>query len=205
MGASSSTTSHMESAEDSSSDQVYYPRNLEDVLNIFNILRHRLPSELVLEILEYTEYWLQSKVERDERLTCKESDGGISYLESKPIPDGLLKEIRIDIWSHDQGWSNYPQDHGTDRNSWTWFDLHLERPEGKEVIPEVMGLRLATNVHARSEVKHHQIIYRRDQNLLWMQKLQAGDIIKILPRARFVGWRNTVEKASIEIYTAPVL
>lgn len=205
MGGLSSTISQDVNCAEYSSDEVYYPRNTEDALNTFNILRHRLPSELVLEVLKYAQYWLQSRVERDESITCSESNGGISYLASKPIQDGRLEEIHIDIWSHDQGWSSYQQDHGTERNSWTWFELGIERPEGRELISEVMGMRIATNVHARSEVKHHQIAYRRDQNLQWVLKLQAGDIIRILPRARFPGWKNTVEKASIEIYTAPVL
>lgn len=206
MGSSSSKTSHVDSVEYYSPDhKVYYPRNLEDALNTFNILRHRLPSELVLEVLEYAQYWVQSRVERDESISCTESDRARSYLASKPIQDGRLEEIRIDIWSHDQGWSSYRQDHGTLRNSWTWCELGIERPEGREAISEVVGMEIATNVHARSEARHHQIIYRRYQNLQWVQKLQAGDIIRILPKARFPGWENTVEKASIEIYTAPFL
>ncbi|KAJ5194327.1 hypothetical protein N7491_001664 [Penicillium cf. griseofulvum] len=192
--------------------RTYYPRNSADALESFNILRQKLPSELVLDILEFGEYWVLSAVYREDSMDYTENDcrDRTPYLTSEPIQGERfpVQEIRINIWSHDQGWSSYREDHGTYRNSWTWFDLDIERPLGRNDISkneDLRDLRLATNVHARREPTHHRITYQRDQKLPWMQNLQAGDRISIVPRARFPGWKNTVQKASIEIYTAPVL
>ncbi|KAJ5969059.1 hypothetical protein N7501_005307 [Penicillium viridicatum] len=215
MGSSYSTTSddvksiRNEASASHEENQMYYPRHSADAVESFNILRQKLPSELVLEILEFAEYWVLSAVHREDRVGYSENDcrDRIPYLTSKPIQGERfpVQEIKINIWSHDQGWSSYREDHGTFRNSWTWFELGIERPPGRDDISKDEDLRLATNVHAEREAMNHQITYRRDQKLRWMENLQAGDLISIVPRARFPGWRNTVEKASIEVYTSPVL
>ncbi|OQD64298.1 hypothetical protein PENPOL_c008G04684 [Penicillium polonicum] len=215
MGSSYSTTSddvksiRHEASASHEENQMYYPRHSADAVESFNILRQKLPSELVLEILEFAEYWVLSAVHREGRVGYSENDcrDRIPYLTSKPIQGGRfpVQEIKINIWSHDQGWSSYREDHGTFRNSWTWFELGIERPPGRDDISKDEDLRLATNVHAEREAMNHQITYRRDQKLRWMESLQEGDLISIVPRARFPGWRNTVEKASIEVYTSPVL
>ncbi|KAE8370153.1 hypothetical protein BDV27DRAFT_152308 [Aspergillus caelatus] len=188
---------------------IYYPRNSGDATSVFNILKRWLPSELVLEVLEHAEYWLVSRISRAEEMQYKERDchGQTPYLTAAPIQGERypVKKIRITIWSHDQGWSIYPQDHGTFNNSWTWFDLGITRPAGREDISKDANLRLATNVHASKKTMCHEITYRRDQNLRWVQNLEPGDSISIIPRALFPGWRNFVEKACIEIYTTPIL
>ncbi|CEJ60273.1 hypothetical protein PMG11_08853 [Penicillium brasilianum] len=110
----------------------------------------------------------------------------------------------MEIRSHDQGWSSYSEDHGTYRNSWTWFDLGFERTPGREDVCEDLDVRLATNLHASGIAQNHQVVYRAEDDLPWMRSLQAGDRVSIIPRALFPGWQNFVERASIEIYTDPL-
>ncbi|KAJ5787628.1 hypothetical protein N7457_002618 [Penicillium paradoxum] len=190
-------------------DRIYHPRHTADARQTFDILRQRLPAEIVLEILEFAQYWLQSCVQREERISYTESEchDRTAYLKSYPIRGerSPVRQINIHIWSRDQGWSSYREDHGTFKNSWTWFVLDIDRPSGREDISKDEDLRLATNVHAGKALYHHEITYRADQNLRWMKKLQAGDRISVVPRAQFPGWRNIVEKAAIEIYTTPDL
>ncbi|KAB8261451.1 hypothetical protein BDV32DRAFT_121378 [Aspergillus pseudonomiae] len=187
----------------------HYPRHSNDVISVFNILKQWLPSEIVLEVLDYAEYWLLSRISRADEMQYEERDchGQPPYLTSAPIQGERypVRKIQITIWSHDQGWSSYPQDHGSFNNSWTWFDLSIARPPGRDDISKDANLRLATNVHASKKTMCHEIIYHRDQNLRWVRNLQPGDRISIIPRALYPGWRNFVEKACIEIYTTPIL
>lgn len=111
----------------------------------------------------------------------------------------------MEIWSHDQGWSSCSEDHGTYRNSWTWFDLRIERAPEREDVSEDLAVRLATNMHASRVTQNHQVVYRAEDDLPWMRSLQAGDQVSIIPRALFPGWQNFVEKASIETYTDPLV
>lgn len=116
-----------------------------------------------------------------------------------------VKKIGVTIWSHDQGWISYPQEHSSFNNSWTWFDLKITRPAGRDDISKDANLRLETNVHASEDTMCHEIIYRSDQDLRLVQNLEPGDKISIIPRALFPGWTNFVENACIDIYTTPVL
>ncbi|KAE8420951.1 hypothetical protein BDV36DRAFT_292885 [Aspergillus pseudocaelatus] len=183
-------------ADPTDEKHIYYPRNSGDATSVFKILKRWLPSELVLEVLEHAEYWLVSRISRAEEMQYKERDchGQTPYLTAAPIQGERYP-----------GWSIYPQDHGTFNNSWTWFDLGITRPAGREDISKDANLRLATNVHASKKTMCHEITYRRDQNLRWVQNLEPGDSISIIPRALFPGWSNFVEKACIEIYTTPIL
>jgi hypothetical protein len=214
MGSSISTSQPVISVAEaisgaSAPDNTYYPRHSEDAIAALNILRRRLPTELVLEILEYAEYWVCSGAYRQRKLGFTENDcrDRTPYLTSEPIKgdNRPVRAIKIDIWSHDQGWSSFREDYGTYRNSWTWFDLGFQRPDGRDDLSQGEEIRLVTNIHASNDAKHHQIVYRDDQNLSWMRGLQAGDQISIIPRARFPGWKNFVDEASIEIYTDPEL
>ncbi|KAJ5754151.1 uncharacterized protein N7511_008304 [Penicillium nucicola] len=214
MGASNSTPQSVKSVNEVTSasadqDETYYPRHAEDAVAALNILRQRLPSELVLEVLEHAQYWIRSKVYRNDKLAftefdCKERP---SYLTSRRIQGDRfpVREIRIDIWSHDQGWSSYREDYGSYRNSWTWFELGIQRPDGRHDLCQGEDLRLMTNIHASKDTKHHEIIYRDDQDLQWLRGLQAGDRVAIIPLAKYPGWTNFVDKACIEIYTNPIL
>ncbi|KAJ5381590.1 uncharacterized protein N7496_004018 [Penicillium cataractarum] len=191
-----------------SASTIHYPRDSEDAFEALQVLKRKLPAELVLEILHYAEYWVHSQVSREQALSYGENDcrNRTPYLISDPIQGGRspVREIRMEIWSHDQGWSSYSEDHGTYRNSWTWFDLGIERAIEREDVSEDLGVRLATNMHASRVTQNHQLVYRAEDDLPWMQSLQAEDRVSIIPRALFPGWQNFVEKASIEIYTDPL-
>lgn len=183
--------------------ETHYPRDSSDAVAVLNILKRWFPAELGLAILHHAGYWLRSRVAKQESIRFSESlcHDGTPYLLSEPIKGKRFpaQQVIIDIWSHDQGWSSYPENHGTYRGSWTWFDLGIRRPPGREDIAIDLP-PLVTNVHASSETRHHQVVYRRHEQL-WMGDLQEGDRISITPRARFPGWVNFTEGAAIEIYT----
>jgi hypothetical protein len=127
------------------------------------------------------------------------SDGSVSYLTSKPIPGGKkLKKVVITIVSKDQGWSSYPDDHGTYRNSRTWFELSvggqpMRGAKGKGVVERWRG-EVARNLHAHGEFKE-QNIEILDRRLY--ERAESGDVLTVWAHARFQGWRNTVKQVEI--------
>ncbi|KAJ5612513.1 hypothetical protein N7510_005707 [Penicillium lagena] len=221
MGTAASTSNS------TNNNQVYYPRNPSDALLALIILSQKVPTEITLQILEHAKYWVRHRVSRTEQVTYtqRNSDSQEPYLRSLPIEGARfpVREIRIQIQSHDQGWSNFREDHGTLRNSWTWFDLKVERASdrGESCVSSERDRyrRLVTNVHASKTVRENVVIYRAgveneqddDSGVgdglsvreLAELELQAGDCISIIPRARFAGWTNFVCSASIEIYLRP--
>ncbi|KAJ5094728.1 hypothetical protein N7456_010589 [Penicillium angulare] len=193
----------------------HYPRNSEDALAALNILKKWLPSELGLNILDHAEYWLLSRVYREDTLTYTSATGRdrIPYLESKPIQGSHfpVKKIVIDIWSHDQEF-NYYFESGTDNyeDSPTWFEIGIQRPSGREDILRDLDAKIVDNVHGSAKTRHHRIVYcglggqPGGASVRWMRNLEAEDRVTVIPQARFLGWKNFVEAAAIGVYTDPL-
>lgn len=121
------------------------------------------------------------------------SDGIAPYLTSKPIPDGRrLKKVIVTVVSKDQGWSSYEEDHGTYRNSWTWFELSVG-PSSDASVEKWRG-EVVRNLHAHDEFKEHTVEVM-DKTLY--EKAESGDALTVWAHADFPGWENTVAKVTI--------
>lgn len=173
---------------------IYWPQQPRDIFEVFWMLqrcgREPLPRPVVLRILDLARYWLLSRASREDPVSLVEEDcqERHPYLTSEPIRGGHtspVREIKFVVWSHDQGFSSYPEFHGTFENSWTWFDLGIERPVGREpiILHDDKERCLTSNIHASSKFRRHQIIYRQtgsNQKGRWIENLQAGDRVSIL-------------------------
>ncbi|QDS73669.1 hypothetical protein FKW77_002689 [Venturia effusa] len=165
------------------------------------LLRQKgLPVELVAPILNHAEYWMRTAYGRHESISVAQDFGGRGgdeeYLRTAPIgDDGLtgLKPVRKVVFaveSRDQGWSSYPDDHGTYRGSWTWFEARridssaLEAGEGQgrredeeeeqelhpendardpaEISSRVEGREILRNIHAGKNWHRHVISWAAD-------------------------------------------
>lgn len=128
----------------------------------------------------------------------------------------LLQKIIFTIRSHDQGWSSYPENHGTFDNSWTWFDAAVMSPnaEDEESVheecddaiiraedldsPNVRRHRIQVNKHAVRQAEEYSIIMYPGQEIL--DGLKAGDQILLVACAQYSGWVNTIEDAKMEVW-----
>jgi len=171
----------------------------EDVIEARTALRHFLPLELVDKVLHTAEYYprLTSILPAhhfDNPLTV--SDGRRQVVVSPPVhrPD-IIASVLIQTESHDQGWSSYPQDQGTFRNSWTWLDLGVVRnTPGGIPAPE---WRIYTNLHASDDWQPTEVSIDLDNETVGA--LLPGDSLAIWAGARFPGWENNVRSAKIEV------
>lgn len=214
-------------ASSPTSDQEYMSRGLHDVYHTAFLLRQKLPPDVVPDILEYAEYWVKSSAsctyhmtvtENDMRVGSRTTDSpelqGALYHTSPLIagdyehlsPLHPLRKAVFTITSKDQGWSSYPQDHGTYANSWTWFEAMVL--DWTESSPEIPARRICTNVHAGRDYKTHQVTWcwnsEDESERVWITSLRRGQKIGIQVWARFPGWSNSVRAATIDIYTAGI-
>ena len=126
---------------------------------------------------------------REEHVTV--NDDRVAYLVSGPIPEGkTLKKVVITIISKDQGWSSYHADHGTYRNSWTWFELSV----GPSKDSERWCGEVVRNLHAHDSFKEHTVEIV-DGELY--KKAKSGDVLTVWALAKYSGWKNTVKKVKI--------
>ncbi|MCJ1470919.1 hypothetical protein MMC07_009567 [Pseudocyphellaria aurata] len=129
----------------------------------------------------------------------------------------LLRKVVFTMRSHDQGWSDYPTNHGTFENTWTWFDAAVETKSVEAVqeahgdidslvarmpkpldSPNIRRHRIQSNRHAVKEAENYRITIDRGQEPL--DDLKVGDQIMLIACARYPGWENTIEAAGIEIW-----
>ena len=192
------------------------PQQPRDIFEAFWLLqRHTtpkaLPRSVVLRILDLGRYWLHS-ISNHEGLVALDdatSRRAPPYLTSAPIIGRSLSPIRelvFDITSHDQGFSSYPECYGTYDNSWTFFEYGVETKDGGSPFDyEGLNRCICVNVHAKRAATTHQKVYRDYRNEGLLKRIRAGDRVKMFAQARFPGWVNYVERASITVYTACLL
>ena len=164
------------------------------------------PPELGLRILNNAGYWIRSRITSrrykaiwGRHMTVPPTP----YLISPPIT-GLnipVREIKIIIWSHDQPPNSSSNDSYSDKNPWSWFELGIQRPPGREEIVTNIG-RLMTNMYGSTSPRRRQVVFQRYEHP-WVRELRAGDKIIIIPHVRFPEWTNYTRGAWIEIYTDP--
>lgn len=110
------------------------------------------------------------------------------------------------FYSRDQGWSDYPEHHGTTINSYSWFEAgltpnivpikSLEQRE-RRVEKEHKRYELQRNLHAEKKVQKH--IKTIDQGHELLSCVEEGDRITVWACAAFPEWVNRVSGASIEL------
>ncbi|KAJ5733733.1 hypothetical protein N7493_002519 [Penicillium malachiteum] len=187
---------------------VYNP-NENDVFETYFVLRKcfngLLPGHLIRGILELAQYWSVSYDLREDEIAVMEKDcqWDTPYLVSSPVC-GNVKEIRIIVWSHDQGFSSFPQRHGTFEDSWTWFQLGLEKLSGET---RILQDPLIINVHASWNLRRSKVVYSAKSPTRpdWIDDLKSGDRLSIIPKAQYPAWKNYVYEASIEVRSSCLL
>ena len=138
------TESHISPPEHTNDSPTYHPSTALDVYKVHHLLTARLglPAELSLQILDQAAYHLRFSATRCDkqiythhRLT-HDAEPYISLSIPGPylrrVQDSLslgrlLRQWTLTTRSRDQGWSSFPADHGTYKNSWTWFDVSILR------------------------------------------------------------------------------
>ncbi|MCJ1434827.1 hypothetical protein MMC27_004197 [Xylographa pallens] len=195
-------------------EQAYWPQTVHDISRVFRLLefhvaKSNLPRLVTLEILNLARYWLKSTSMRAESVKIDENDdkSGATYLMSEPVrgcPKGCVRELRFVIRSHDQGFSDYPQHHGTYEESCTWFDIVVRKKDGDFLDFGTESRHLTANVHASFRTREHCLIYGRNASRRyskWLDLLEPGDMIGVRGRAAYRGWVNYIESAHIEVMT----
>jgi len=194
----------------------FNPWTKAEVLSIYQDLCRKLPAELASKIVEDAGLW-------EARSCFCESNGGrtsefvgrcprfisnssMPILYSREIDGSLqnpLRRIIVKTISKDQGWSSYPADWGTHNNSWTWFDITLERRveenEGNKWT-EIVRRKLWSNVHASRGMMAHVTSLERGEEIVDMA--MKGDRICIWACARFPGWRCEIERVDLWLFNA---
>ena len=183
-------------------------RALFTVLSINTPNKPALPPELILEILSHPSRWLLTAYVQLPAMVCISSEEAerdvvcTPPISARRLP--LVQRLVLTFRSKDQGWSSYPADYGSYRNSWTWFEAGLRKHVGGEesVVStdrERPRQRLQCNRHAGTEAEDYRFVFERDHPLL--KCMRVGDEVVLWAMAKFGGWRNFVQEAAIQVWS----
>ena len=184
--------------------------------------RPALPNEIILQILDHPSRWMQvhsvkfRAVAAHEPLRCRSDGpqhGDWQILVTDPVSRRVINTLRNLVYSfrgHDQGWSSYPQSHGTYAGSWTWFEAGLTRFDDKNAQGE--ELRRQKDMRAEKKRDRYELHRNRHAGLIpedyvielgtehdLLKRVEEGDRFALWARAMFPGWENKVHEARIEI------
>ncbi|KAL4247798.1 hypothetical protein ABKN59_007115 [Abortiporus biennis] len=192
-----SSSSHNESVLDesdsfsdteSTSETCYNP-TLNEIRCVRTMLTRFVPIELAEIILHYAEYYLIISAEQDSENAphgIEIHDGDCSCAATGNLTEDEVHSIvklSVVVEGHDQGWSSYPQDKGTTRNSWTWYSLRL--------------------YDSQTETQKHEFTWFRGDDTV--SRIHTGQSIAIWAHARYPGWRNHIVSSHVEVSCYPEL
>ncbi|KAK6503496.1 hypothetical protein TWF481_008513 [Arthrobotrys musiformis] len=163
-----------------------------DARNATSLLSHKLPMELIPEILDEAEYFphqILASVTEPQSVV----DGQKVYLTAR-IPNftalekdtpgaggkrgaggrkGRVRRLVFRFKSYDQGWSSFGRDYGSFRACWSWLDVEVwrvregEAEEGDEGgMYKVAESLLQRNRHAESDRTEYEVSWRWDEDML---------------------------------------
>ena len=191
-------------------------RQNENYSKSLSMLKRRLPieiSELVLIYANMNPYVFSSSDRELRGMECDLSylslfvtplNNAIAFDESrsnaKQIENcRLISCIEFTCNSHDQGFSDFPNDHGTTQNSWTYGELLVECQDQEDI-----RYRIYTNVHANSQYQLQQLHLDFEHpfvnkiNHLLRQNKQVRLSFRV--RAIFPGWIHFIKNAELKAF-----
>ncbi|KAL2041130.1 hypothetical protein N7G274_006074 [Stereocaulon virgatum] len=195
---------------------------LHQCLSTSTRTRPALPNEIILQILDHPSRLILvnsvniSAPAAQEPLQCSSHGphhGDWRIVATDPMPAHLIPRLRVLVYSfksRDQGWSSYPEHHGTYDASWTWFEAGLTPSEEQNSRTEesrqqeLRGKKeqdryeLQRNRHAGRKPEDYRIELYRDHKLLL--RVEEGDQFALWARAMFPGWANSVYYARIDVW-----
>jgi hypothetical protein len=183
-----------------------------DIIETRLSLLRLLPIELVDEILHAAEYYtLYSDTLRISELTISEYNLKTTRVVARTPPiwhPGAIVRVVIRTETHDQGWSSYPEDHGTRNGSWTWIDLRVCRREAAHLGHNELELehdcstpyRVYTNIHAEKNWQSNETTLDLNSSHSLLEHMRPGDMLILCAEAR---WASVAAMSSDSV-TKPI-
>ncbi|EPS43367.1 hypothetical protein H072_2627 [Dactylellina haptotyla CBS 200.50] len=162
-----------------------------DIAETHSILTRNLniPPLLAKKILDYASYWVEQYTKKSGTVTVDMNSLPIPYLHLN-ICRPFVRKVVIRTVTHDQGWSNFKQWHGTYEHSSAWIELSV-RPASTD------GNKSTEHINI------WDVAVANDSGLDdFLSNLKVGDRITISPKAEYPGWKCYLIEAEMWIYSS---
>jgi len=171
-----------------------------------------VPHGPIERIMEYMDP-LEEQVAASDRLHEGRINDNTIYLigylsiQNRPILGAFrVARLVITVTSRDQGWSSYPVDQGTRRNSHTFVEMELRgSPQRPTTYPRT---RVVTNIHAGRNWEATERVFEEDSDeVQWLQgELDRNGSLNVdlFARSQYPGWRCKIQSASVRVFWRPI-
>jgi hypothetical protein len=209
-------------------------KQIQDCFDTFLERQHLsiLPREVLEQIFDFAGLWPTCKISSNKSISGENLN--ILHLVSHEVPQGTIcKQIEVIVWSHDQGWSSYPQNSGTYNGSWTWGEIIAIPSNLEHTVQQCIQIQKqynnpdensTTNGFSRSsavptelqEVPSYFVYCNLVARSHWqrhvkvfdmkhelVQGLKSGDRIGLVLRSLYPGWQNYVKWCQIRVSYMP--
>ncbi|KAK6343424.1 hypothetical protein TWF730_011013 [Orbilia blumenaviensis] len=187
--------------------------SLSDILAVYELLTQKFdtPHAAAKKILDYAEYWVEQHVKKEGTFDVDETSLPVPYLHLN-LHGPSIRRMVFRTVSHDQGWSDHTQYHGTYRESCSWVEVRKtlsNQPQtSQKNMTSLLTRRVQHNIHARWESTEHINVWDMattvDLEVLeFMSTLGAGDRVILYPKALYPGWRCYLDEAEMWVYSSP--
>ncbi|VUC23018.1 unnamed protein product [Clonostachys rosea] len=121
------------------------------------------------------------------------------YVELK-VPENVEKVLSVEFStvSRDQGWAD-------DKSgaSYTWFSTAVQRPSGRSHLRNIIVSFNKPGDPAFFKQQKRWTLESGARRWTWVQALRSGDVIQLIPRAKYLAWVNYIKEAEIKIEYVP--
>ncbi|CAI6094252.1 unnamed protein product [Clonostachys chloroleuca] len=121
------------------------------------------------------------------------------YIELRiPSDAKSVEAVTFTAIAHDQGWAS-----SENTVSFTWFEASVRRPGGRSNLRSMIIMH---NQLADPEFHEQTSRWSAESGLLqrsWVQALEPGDVVQLIPKARYPCWVNIVKECRIGIEYEP--
>ena len=91
-------------------------------------------------------------------------------------------------------------------NSNTWFEASVSRPPGRDcILPRMIQTNKIADWEFREHVNRWHVSDADTTIRNFITSIRGSDVIRVIPRARWPGWRNYMREIRIEAHCKAVL
>ena len=188
----------------------YCRENEDDTHDIFEIgwiLRQKLDTALVPDVVEYARLYRQQVTTVNRYMVVRNTNSPATCLLSNPIKSKArsrrpVRSITFDVVAKDQGYAVWPA-----VVSSTWFTASIVRTgDAREVLEEREIMR--NGMIDKGFVKHSICWSEQSDNLseiAWVQSLMANDQVLVRGYAEHAGSMNYINCVRVTVCTAVIV
>jgi hypothetical protein len=184
--------------------------SVHDILYVAFLLARKksLPVDLVNQILDTAEYWLEFESESNRKVYGKNNMNDLylsvdipkiqDLLPQKGLVASKCRRFVVDCASKDQGWATWEPEHNQTYNgSSSSSELAVVKQTEDQGLVESPRFRVCHNFRAYNKYRHHRKYFTNPNGIL--KYIDFGSTVQLFLLSQFPGWTNSCKYGRLRV------